>query len=198
MDAFSYLVTFIGLIPALALTRVLGGLADLVQHHVRPAAGRVRWSGLFVLWALSLVLYNAYEWWLIYGWRRNAPFSFWLFAFLLVKPSLLLFAARLFMPDIEPEAEIDLDAHYFSVVRWLVPLISIYVLLDIPDTLFHGREHFERLGGIRYILVLVAGVAVLLVPLFFTRRRWAHWLLFGLGLGGALLLQITYNTSVIR
>lgn len=58
MDAFSYLVTFIGLIPALALTRVLGGLADLFQHHMRPSVGRVRWSGLFVLWSLSLVLYG--------------------------------------------------------------------------------------------------------------------------------------------
>jgi hypothetical protein len=53
MDAFSYLVTFISLIPALALTRVLGGLADLVQYHVRPAASRARWSALFVLWSLS-------------------------------------------------------------------------------------------------------------------------------------------------
>lgn len=198
MDAFSYLVTFIGLIPALALTRVLGGLADLVQHHVRPAPGRVRWSGLFVLWSLSLVLYNAYEWWLIYGWRKTSPISFWLFAFLLVKPSLLLFVARLFMPDVEPGAEIDLDAHYFGVVRWLVPLVSAYVLLDIPDTLLHGREQFERLGGFRYAAVLVAGVAALLVPLLFTRRRWIHWLLFGLGLGGALLLQVTYNMAVIR
>ena len=198
MDAFSYLVTFIGLIPALALTRVLGGLADLVQHHVRPAAGRVRWSGLFVLWSLALVLYNAYEWWLIYGWRRTSPFSFWLFAFLLVKPSLLLFAGRLFMPDVEPDAEIDLDAHYFSVVRWIVPLMSAYTLLDIPDTLLHGREHFERLGGMRYAMTLVAWVAVLLVPLLFTRRRLVHWLLFGLGFVVTLLVQFTFNTSVIR
>jgi hypothetical protein len=115
-----------------------------------------------------------------------------------VKPSLLFFVARLFMPDVEPGAEIDLDAHYFSVVRWLVPLISLYILLDIPDTLLHGPEHFERLGGFRYVALLVAGVAILLVPLLFTRRRWAHWLLFGLGFVGSLLLQITFNTAAIR
>lgn len=198
MDAFSYLVTFIGLIPALALTRVLGGLADLVQHHVRPAPGRVRWSGLFVFWSLSLVLYNAYEWWLIYGWRKTSPIGFWLFAFMLVKPSLLLFVARLFMPGVEPGAEIDLGAHYFGVIRRVVPLVSLYVLMDIPDTLLHGRGHFERLGGARYAAVLVAWVAGLLVPLLFTRRRWVHWLLFGLGFGGAPLLQATCNTAVIR
>ena len=63
--------------------------------------GRVRWSALFVLWSLALVLFNAYEWWLIFGWRGQGPYSFWLFAFLLVKPSLLLFVARLFIPDVE-------------------------------------------------------------------------------------------------
>lgn len=198
MEAFPYLATFIALIPALALTRVLGGLADLVQHHVRPAAGRVRWSALFVLWSLVLVLFNAYEWWLIYGWRNQAPFGFWLFAFLLVKPSLLLFAARLFMPDVEPGAEIDLDAHYFGVVRWIVPLMACYVLLDVPDTLLHGRDHFERLGGVRYAAFLVAWVVLLYLPLLFTRRRWVHWLLFVLGFGVALIAQATFQTAVIR
>jgi len=198
MDAFSYLITFIALIPALALTRVLGGLADLVQHHLRAAAGRVRWSALFVAWALVLVLFNAYEWWLIYGWRDQGPYSFWLFAFLLVKPSILLFVARLFMPDVEPGAEIDLQAHYFSVIRWVVPLMGAYILLDIPDTLLHGREHFERLGGLRYAGVLVAWVALIYTPLLFTRRRWVHWLLFVLGFGMALLVQTLFNTAVIR
>jgi hypothetical protein len=69
----------------------------------------VRWSALLVLWSLALVLYNAYEWWLIYGWRQTSPIGFWLFAFLFV-------------------------------------------------------------------------------PLLFTRRRWARWLLFGLGFVGSLLL----------
>ncbi|HEX8457792.1 MAG TPA: hypothetical protein VF656_10885 [Pyrinomonadaceae bacterium] len=198
MDAFSYLVTFISLIPALALTRVLGGLADLVQHHVRPRSGRVRWSGLFVLWSLALVLYNAYEWWLIYGWRKTSPFSFWLFAFLLVKPSLLLFVARLFMPDVEPGDDIDLDAHYFGVIRWIVPLISLYILLDIPDTLLHGSDHFARLGGMRYALLVIAMSLLFIVPLLFTRRRSVHWLLFGLGFIVSIILQVTFNTSVIR
>lgn len=198
MDAFSYLVTFIGLIPALALTRVLGGLADLVQHDVGPALGRVRWSGLFVFWSMALVLYNAYEWWLIYGWRKTSPFSFWLFAFLLVKPSLLLFVARLLMPDVERGAEIDLQAHYFAVIRWVASLVAIYTLMDIPDSLLHGRENFERLGGIRYAGLVAGGVAVFLVPLLFTRRRWVHWLLFALGFGFSFLLQITFNTALIR
>jgi hypothetical protein len=197
MDAFSYLTAFIALIPALALTRILGGLADLVQHHVRPAEGRVRWSALFVLWSLALVLFNAYEWWLIFGWRDQGPYSFWLFAFLLVKPSILLFVARLFMPDVEPEAEIDLEAHYHSVIRWVAPLIAAYILLDIPDTLLHGRAHFEALGGIRYAAVLVGWVVIVYTPLMLTRRRWVHWLAFAVGFGMALLVQTIFNTAVI-
>jgi hypothetical protein len=36
----------------------------------------VRWSGLFVLWAMSLVLHSTYEWCLIYGRRETQPSSF--------------------------------------------------------------------------------------------------------------------------
>lgn len=197
MDAFSYLVTFVALIPALALTRVLGGLADLVQHHLRPVPGRVRWSGLFVLWSLALVLFNAWEWWVLWGWRHAAPYSFWIFAFLLVKPSLLLFVSRLFMPDVERGVDVDLDAHYFSVVRWVTPLVAAYVLLDIPDTLLHGVTNFERYGGWRYAGFLLAWVLVVYAPLLFTRRRWLHWLLFGLGFAVNLLAQAYFNSGVI-
>jgi hypothetical protein len=42
VDAFAYIVTFVGLIPALAQPRVPGGPADLVQHRLGAAPGRVR------------------------------------------------------------------------------------------------------------------------------------------------------------
>jgi len=198
VDAFSYLAAFISLIPALALTRVLGGLADLVQHHVSPGLGRVRWSGLFVVWALALVLFNAYEWWLIWGWRNEAPFHFWIFAFLLVKPSILLFVARLFMPDVERGAAIDLNAHYFNVIRWVIPLLAVYILLDIADTLLHGAETFERVGGWRYAITLVAWVTLVYGPLLITRKRSVHWLAFWIGLAVTVLVQTVFNTALLR
>ena len=198
MDAFSYVVTFIALVPALALTRVLGGLADLVQHDIEKEGRGVRWSGLFVVWCLNLLLYNAYEWWLIFGWRNHSPFEFWIFAFLLVKPSILLFTARLLMPDVDPDATVDLDAHYFRVLPWVVPLLAAYVVLDIPDTLLHGLDHFRKLGGMRYVGSLVGWVVLLYPPFLLTRRRAVHWLVWVLGLGFFLVLQATLNTSSIR
>lgn len=105
---------------------------------------------------------------------------------------------RVYARQRAPASSLDLDAHYFSVLRWVVPLMSIYILLDIPDTLLHGGGHFERLGGMRYAGVLVAWVALLYIPLLLTRRRWLHWLLFGLGLAVTLIAQVTFNTSVIR
>jgi hypothetical protein len=196
VDAFSYVATFIALIPALALTRLLGGLADLVQLHL-GGERRVRWSGLFLVWVFNLVLYNAYEWWLIYSWRSQAPFHFWIFAFLLVKPSILLFIARLWMPDVERDSRIDLEEHYFRVLRWVIPMLAAYVLLDIPDTLLHGVAHFESLGGLRYAGILLVWVLLLYPPLLLTRRRWVHWLVWTVGMGFFVILQLTLNTAAI-
>jgi hypothetical protein len=43
--------------------------------------------------------------------------------------------------------------------------MSLYIVLDIPDTLFHMREHFDRLGGFRYAALVAGTVALCLLPL---------------------------------
>jgi hypothetical protein len=197
MEAFSYLTTFISLIPALAITYVLGGLADLVQHHVGRGTGRVRWSSIYLGWAVLLVLAIASEWWVLYGWHRHEAFNFWLFAFLLVKPCLLLFISRLFVPDLEPGADVDLEAHYFHVYRWTVPLYAAVMLLDIADTLLHGMDSYRRLGGLRYVAVIV-GLALLFLTPLLTRRRAYHRAVVGLWLILIVGLQLFFNTATIR
>src|ERR1700683_1497698 len=176
LDPFSYLAPFIAIIPAIALAYIFGGLADLVQHQVTPRAGRVRWSVLYLAWTVILVLSIAYEWFVLCGGGQHGDFNFWFVSFLLVKPSLLLFMARLLIPTLERGTDVDLEAQYFQVYRWIVPLYAAWVLLDIPDTLLHtleGINSFQKYGGVRYVAVVVSLCSILLLaPLLSRNRTW--------------------------
>jgi hypothetical protein len=174
VDSFSYLVTFIALVPALALARGLGGAADLVYQALNDTPGRVRWSGLFVFFALGLVTTAAWEWWLLAGWADEGPFTFNTFQFLVLKPALLLFIARLFMPDVEAGTDVDLERHYFTVARWVYPLLAVLALLSLPATYLGVLDHFSP-DEVASNTAVIAVWATICASLGFTRRRAWHW-----------------------
>lgn len=174
MDPYSHLTTFIAIIPAFALSRVLGGAADLIQHNMDGTPGSVRWSWLFVLVSTQFVTSIALTWWILFNWHDEPPYSFTLFFFFLLAPSIYIVIARLLMPDLEPDAHVDLEQHYFTVARWIFSLFALVVVLDIVDTLLHGADRFEEVGGAIY----AAGnllVAAVFVSLGFVRHRAYHW-----------------------
>ena len=197
MDPFSYIVTFVALIPALALTWLLGGTADLVQHGLSKTPGRVTWSGLFIIAVVGAVFGIAFQWWIIYIWHDQGPYNFTTFAFLLVRPAVLLFIARLLIPDIEPNADVDLDGHYFAVIRWAAPLTAVYILLDLPDPLLHGPERFAELGGVWYAVFVVAWAA-LYGSLGVVRSRRYHWIIASVLWGVFALSQVAFGTGVLE
>jgi hypothetical protein len=196
MDTFAYLVTFIALVPALALARVLSGVADLVQHGLSETPGRVRWSGLFLMLAIGVTTATSWEWWLLLNWRDEPNISFYWFQFLLIKPSILLIAARLLIPDIDPGSDVDLRQHYFAVARWVWPLLAMLPLLDLP-TAYLGVV--DQVGGAdlaTYTVVLLVFSAVC-VSLGYVRRPWWHWT--GILILNAILVggQLYFGTGVL-
>jgi hypothetical protein len=175
MEAFPYLTTFIALVPALALARVLSGLADLIQHGLSGTPGTVRWSGLFVVLAVGITTATAWEWWLLFNWRDEARLTFFWFQFLLIKPSLLLVIARLLIPDIQPGTDIDLDDHYFVVAPSVFPLFAIVPLFDLPAAHLGVITALGPAAVVPYSVLIVIWSA-LCASLAAIRRRWWHWL----------------------
>jgi hypothetical protein len=174
MEAFTYLTTFIALVPALALARVLSGLADLVQHSLSETPGRVRWSELFVVLAIGVTTATSWEWWLLFNWRDEADLTFYWFQFLLIKPSILLIVARLLLPDIQPTADVDLHHHYFIVARWVYPLFATIALLDLPAAHLSVIDQLDAGELLPYSVVVVVWSAIC-ASLGFVRRRAWHW-----------------------
>jgi hypothetical protein len=101
MDPFSYLVVLTSIVLALAVTRVVGGLGQLMQKRKRR---RSYW--VHTLWLLNLLLVIVIVWWFAYRWRTYERWTFFLFLWLLLSPIVLYLIASLLFPDPDDEQPI--------------------------------------------------------------------------------------------
>ena len=64
MGAFEYLSVLISIILALGMTRVLGGVGEMLQAR---SLRRLYW--VHTIWIINLFLYLVIAWWIFYRWQ---------------------------------------------------------------------------------------------------------------------------------
>jgi hypothetical protein len=110
MDPFSYLSVLISIILALGMTRVLAGVGEMLQAHARR---RIYW--VHAVWVVNLFVYLVVAWWIFYRWRNQQPWTFLLFVFVLISPTILYLASIvLFPPESALDEFVDYKAHYYA------------------------------------------------------------------------------------
>ena len=77
MGAFEYLSVLNWISLALGITRVLGGVGEMLQARSRHRMHRIYWVNL--IWIVNLFLYLVIAWWIFYRWRDQQPWTFYLF-----------------------------------------------------------------------------------------------------------------------
>src|SRR5207302_2008525 len=123
----------------LGVTRIVGGLGRLLQmrKHRRPY-----W--VHVLWMINLLLTTAIVWWLAYRWRMVERWTFFLFLWLLLLPTLLYLISSILFPDSDdPEPIADWQTYFFEHHREIFLLYAVVFPLDLVDTLLKGVTHFR-------------------------------------------------------
>jgi hypothetical protein len=167
MDPFSYLVVLTSIILGLGVTRLVGGLGYLMQRRRRK---RPYW--VHMLWMVNLLLAMAIVWWVAYRWRSNEHWTFLLFIWLLLLPTILYLISSFLFPDQDDEPVRDWQAYFYDNHRDIFLLYALIFPIDIVDTLLKGMAHFKAQGplyvatmGLWFVLCLVAA---------FTKRKMFH------------------------
>jgi hypothetical protein len=148
MNPFAYLSVLTSIVLALGIARVLTGLGKLLQ-----ARGRILIYWVHLVWSLNVFLYQVLNWWILFRWQRQEQWTFFLFLFVLLSPTITFLLSVLLFPD-RLEDGIDLKQHFYANHRWFFALAALLAPIDAIDTLLKGRAHFAAQGPL-YIVTLL-------------------------------------------
>jgi len=142
VNAFEYLSVLISIILALGMTRVLAGVGEMLQARMHR---RIYW--VHVVWIANLFIYLVVAWWIFYRWRNQQEWTFYLFVFVLISPTILFLASMLLFPrEGSIDESVDYKTHYYENHRAFFVIFSMFTVVDIADTLLKGVPHFFALG----------------------------------------------------
>jgi hypothetical protein len=133
------------------MTRVLAGVGEMLQARSHR---HIYW--VHAIWIVNLFLYLVIAWWIFYRWRNQQLWTFFLFIFVLISPTILYLASIVLFPR---EGDVDLavnyKTHYYANHRTFFILFVLFTPIDIVDSLLKGVPHFLELGPRYYISSLV-------------------------------------------
>ena len=105
---------------------------------------RIYW--VHVIWIVNLFVYLVIAWWIFYRWRDQQPWTFYLFLFVLISPTVLYLASLLlFQREGDVDAVIDYKAHYYANHRAFFILFALSVPVDIVRLAAKRRASFSCL-----------------------------------------------------
>jgi hypothetical protein len=147
MSPFEYLSVLISIVLALGMTRVLAGVGEILQARTRE---RLYWVHL--VWVVNLFLYLVLAWWIFYRWRNQQPWTFFLFVFVLISPTILFLASLLlFPPERALDELVDYKRHFYANHRAFFVIFALFTPVDLADSLLKGIPHFLELGPQYYV-----------------------------------------------
>src|SRR5438046_6832487 len=151
MNGFDYLSVLISIVLALGMTRVLAGVGEMLQARSHR---RIYW--VHAIWIVNLFLYLVIAWWIFYRWRNQQPWTFFLFVFVLISPTVLYLASLLLFPrESDVDRAIDYKTHFYANHRAFFVLFGLFTLVDFVYLLFKGVPHFLAVGPVYVVSCLL-------------------------------------------
>jgi hypothetical protein len=166
MDYFSYISIVPSIIIALGITRLLTGIGKILERR-----DKVQNYWVHILWSVNVFLYMALNWWVLFRWEPWQAWSFPLFMFLLLTPTVSFLLSVILFPDPFDE-KMDFKKHFYEDRRWFFALAAVLPPLDFFDTLLKGVPHLLAQGPI--YLVTIALLTALSIVAALTKNQIYH------------------------
>jgi hypothetical protein len=149
MEAFGYLSVLTSLVIGLGIARLLSGVGGMMQ-----ARGRVRYSWTHGIWIANVFLFTLLNWWILFRWRIQDEWTFFLLLFVLATPTLTFLLTVLLFPASTGE-DFDFGKHFADNRVWFFTLGALIAPLDAIDTALKGPEHLAAQGFIYPVTILL-------------------------------------------
>jgi hypothetical protein len=179
-DVFPHIRIVLGMVIGLGVTRLLSGVARIIQHPKQYPLYPVHLG-----WVAMLLLMLVHFWWWEFGLYALADWTFGKYLFVVVYAVTLFLLCALLFPDSMQDYR-GYEDFFYARRTWFFGLLAATYLLDIVDTLIKGHTHFARFGHeylIRTVVLLILCAAAVA-----TRNRRFH----ALFVTGALVYEVSW------
>ncbi|AZO65104.1 hypothetical protein LRP31_02840 [Mesorhizobium mediterraneum] len=163
-DIFPHIRIILGMVIGLGVTRLLSGVARIVQHP-----GQYRLYSVHLAWVVSVLLMLVHFWWWEFGLFQIETWTFGKYLFIIFYAVTLFLLCALLFPD----SMLDYTSYedfFYSRRAWFFGLLAATYLLDVIDTLLKGPEHFARFG-VEYLFRTPVFVALCIIAMLVRDRR---------------------------
>jgi hypothetical protein len=179
-EVFIHVRVIIGIVLGLSISRLLTGIARIIQHPQRKNIYAVHLG-----WVFFMLLTVAHFWWYEFYLHQLVTWKFEAYLFVIFFASLHFLACAMLFPD-SMEGYSGYEDYFMSRRAWLFGILISIFIVDIADTAMKGMEHFRSLGSEypfrNLFLILLFAVGI------FVRRQKVQLALVAL----ALVTQIAF------
>ncbi len=165
-DIFPHIRIIMGMVIGLGVTRLLSGVARIVQHPKQYQLYPVH-----LAWVASVLLMLVHFWWWEFGLYQIENWTFGKYLFLIVYAISLFLLCALLFPDSMQDYR-SYEDYFYSRRGWFFGLLAATYLLDVIDTLLKGAAHFAHFGH-EYLFRTPVFVALCVVAIL-VRNRYFH------------------------
>jgi hypothetical protein len=173
-EVFPHIRIVMGMVVGLRLTRLLSGIARIVQHPRGYALYPVH-----LAWVGMVFLMLVHFWWWEFGLYHIENWTFGKYLFLIGYSTALFLMCALLFPDSMLDYK-SYEEFFISRRTWFFGLLAATFVLDVIDTLLKGEAHFAHFGY--EYLVRTPIFLALCVAAIFTTSRTFHILFVSIAL----------------
>lgn len=163
-EMFPHVRIVMGMVIGLGITRLLMGVAGMVQHPSREKR-----SLLHLLWVATILLELIFFWWWEFELYALTEWSFGAFFFLIFYSITLFLLAALLFPDKLDDYD-GYEDFFLKRRHWFFGVFAATFVLDIIDTLIKGAPYFDNIG-IDYLVQVPIGIALCFLAIWTPNRR---------------------------